>query len=118
MPSPYSLDLRKRVVKAYQKGDKTFIELGKIYSIGEKTIRTWVKKYKIEGDLNFKTGYQKGHSHVIKDLEEFKEIINKNDFSTCQEIVNYLGKGSTSSIERALKKINYIKKNPKISRAR
>ena len=84
------------------------------FSISAKTVHRWVQKYEKDGHIFPITGYQNGHSHVISDLEEFKNLVENNDFSTVQEIVDHIGKGSTSSIERALKKIVYVKKKRKI----
>jgi transposase len=114
MPAPYSLDLRTRVVSAYKNSKKTLLQISQDFSISAKTVHRWVQKYEKDGHICPITGYQNGHSHVISDLEEFKNLVENNDFSTVQEIVDHIGKGSTSSIERALKKIVYVKKKRKI----
>jgi putative transposase len=114
MPAPYSLDLRTRVVSAYKNSKKTLLQISQDFSISAKTVHRWVQKYEKDGNICPITGYQNGHSHVISDLEEFKNLVENNDFSTVQEIVDHIGKGSTSSIERALKKIVYVKKKRKI----
>jgi transposase len=115
MPSPYSVDLRKRAIDAYLNSQKTTLEkIAKQFQIGEKTLRNWLRLHEKTGSLEAKRGYQKGHSHVISDDEEFKKFILENDFSTREEIVQKLGRGSVSSIGRALKKIKFVKKKDKI----
>jgi len=114
MPAPYSLDLRTRVVSAYKNSKQTLLQISQNFSISSKTVHRWVQKYEKNGHIRPITGYQNGHSHVISDLEEFKNLVENNNFSTVQEIVDHIGKGSTSSIERALKKIVYVKKKRKI----
>jgi len=112
MPAPYSLDLRKKVVAMYKTGNYTMKELGAILELGVQTIYRFVKAAKT-GNLEAKQAYQKGHSHAISDLEEFENLVKNNDFETVEDIKDHLKKGSLSSIRRALKKINFVKKKPK-----
>ena len=37
----------------------------------QRTISRWLKQKADEGHVKPKTGYQKGHSHIIKDPQEF-----------------------------------------------
>ena len=67
---PYSLDLRKRVIDAAHSGIKK-TKLCKIYNICRQTIYDWLLLEKKQGHLNPHVGFQKGHSHGIKDLEAF-----------------------------------------------
>ena len=114
MPAPYSLDLRTRVVSAYKNSKKTLWEISQDFSVSSRTAHRWVQRHEKEGHIRPITGYQNGHSHVVSDLKEFKDLVENNDFSTVQEIVDHMGKGSCSSVERALKKIGYVKKKRKI----
>jgi transposase len=109
MPAPYSLDLRKRVINDYQK-KITQVEIAKKYNICLKTVKNWVSLFKKTNDIRPKEGYQNGHSHIIKDLDEFKVNLEIKNYTNMNEIIKDLGKGSTSSIGRALKKVNYVKK--------
>lgn len=47
----YSLDLRKRVVAAYERGDGTFEEVGKTFGVGEATVNRWVQLKRRSGSL-------------------------------------------------------------------
>ena len=114
MPSPYSLDLRKRAVDAYIGSDYSKKEIAAMFSISEKTLYLWVIKYKYKnGNLEAKTGYQNRHSHVIKDEAALIKIMNHNEFSTLAEVVEKVGSGSTSSLSRQVKKHGYVKKKAK-----
>lgn len=110
MPAPYSNDLRVRVLDALLVRKEKLKEVSFIFKVSIRTIKRW-SKLKIEtGNCEAKKDYQKGHSHVIKDLEKFKNLVENTEFSTIQDIVNILKVGSTDSIGRALKKIKYVKK--------
>ena len=114
MPSPYSVDLRQRAVENYLCGGKTMNDVAKTFSIGERTLRRWIKSYQQAGTLEPKTGYQKGYNLMINDLESFKKIIEENNISTIDEIKNKLNiKCSNTPIRKALHKIGFVKKNKK-----
>ena len=112
MPSPYSKDLRLKAVHRYINNEKnTTLEIvAKSFDISPTTLQRWVKRYKDEGHADARSGYQKGQSHVIEDLDEFAKLVEKEDFASLNSIVEKLGKGSKSSISRALKKISFVKK--------
>ncbi len=64
---PYSLDLRKRVINAAHSGMKK-TKICKTYNICRQTIYDWLLLEKKQGHLNPQAGFQKGHSHGIKNL--------------------------------------------------
>jgi transposase len=74
MPSPYSEDLRKRVMEKVLEGKTKLKEIAKMFKVSEKTIYLWRTEYKNNNNLKPKEGYQKGHSHIFTDLEEFKKV--------------------------------------------
>jgi transposase len=114
MPKPYSQDLRDRVISTYETGSYTQAEVAKQFKIGAKTVYDWLRLKEKTGSLKPKEGYQKGHSHVIEDTEAFKKLVSEGNFSSREEIVAAVGKGTVHSIGRALKKIGYVKKKDKI----
>lgn len=105
---PYSQDLRKRVVSAINSGMKKTVA-SKIYEVCRQTIYSWISLEKKQGNLNPKTGFQKGHSHSIKDANEFKNFIDQHPDYTQKEIAEYFSVGS-SSVGRMLKKLGYSRK--------
>ena len=113
MPGPYSLDLRKRIIIACKESEKKLSEISKDFIVSVKTIQRWIKQYDKEGHVEAKTGYQKGHSHVIKDPQKLIEIIETKNLSTINEIIKEIGVGSKSTLSKVLKKLNYVKKNGK-----
>ena len=78
-----------------------------------RTISRWLKQETDEGHVKPKTGYQKGHSHIIKDNQELVKLLEENNFATIDEIAKKLGRGSPSTIGRALKILNYLEKKEK-----
>jgi transposase len=110
MPAPYSKDLRIRVIDAYSSNEYTIEQVSETFKVSIKTIKRWAELKEKTGDLNAKVGYQKGHSHAIKDLDEFKEIVISGSFSTVKDILEVVKVGTVHSIGRALKKINFTKK--------
>ena len=104
----YSLDLRERAVAAVQRGmQKTSV--CKLFNIGRQTLYSWLDLEKEQGHLAAKTGFQKGHSHGIKDLDKFREFVDLHPDYTQEEIAQHYSVGS-STIGRAMVKIGYSRK--------
>ena len=105
---PYSVDLRKRAVSAVHSGMKK-IEVCRLFIIGKGTLYSWLKLEETKGNLEPETGFQKGHSHGIKDLDKFKEFVDLHAGYTQEEMARHYGVGK-STIGRCLKKIAYSRK--------
>jgi len=45
MPSPYSLDLRIRIIKAYESGTMTHEEIAESYDLGIATVKRYWHRY-------------------------------------------------------------------------
>jgi len=113
-----SVDLRERVIAAIDKGmhiDKA----KKRFSVCKKTIYNWLNLRKKTNTLMPRKGYQRGHSHKITDLEQFKKFAE--DHKQCsllqmtikwEELFNQ--SISESSILRALKKTGFSSKKKRI----
>lgn len=112
MARAYSYDLRIRVIKSLTEG-KTIKETSKLYSISRKTIIEWKKLKAQTGDIQARSGYQKGHRRIIKDIERFKEFIGLNYDKTTLELANsWDQKVSASTVSRLLNRLGYsYKKN-------
>lgn len=105
---PYSVDLRERAVKAVHEG-MTKTTVCKIFTIARQTLYSWLSLEKSQGDLKPQTGFQKGHSHGIKNLDEFREFVKLHADYTQEEMAKNYNVGS-STIGRAMKKIGYSRK--------
>ena len=119
MGHPYPYELRSRVMKSVESGMKK-TEIIKIFQLSKATLYKWIGIKKATGDIKLKTGYQKGHSHKLKNLEEFENFIKANKDRTLKELSKMLqDKGSSSTIGRWLRKIGYsYKKNSSTSQKR
>jgi transposase len=51
MPSPYSVDLRKRVIAACEEGQLTRAEIAQRYRVGESTLYEWLQRWSETGSL-------------------------------------------------------------------
>src|SRR5437870_2679093 len=98
----YSVDLRERAVLAVHGGMKK-VKVCKIFNIARETLYKWLCLEKNEGHLERKKGFQKGHSHEIKDLNEFQIFVNLHADYTQKEMARSYGVGA-STISRTLKK--------------
>jgi len=110
----FSFDLRKRVIGSIDSG-MHIDEAVKIFDVSRRVIYEWLELRKETGNLNPKTGYQKGHSHKITDLEKFKAFANSNKQCTAPQMVikweQLAGvKVSERVMQRMLKKIGFTYK--------
>ena len=51
MPAPYSMDLRLRIIKAYNGDEGTFEELSARFGVGVATVNRYVRRYRERGDV-------------------------------------------------------------------
>ncbi len=103
MASSYQCELRERVISAVKSG-MAVVKVSKIFKVGRATIYRWKKIKQDTGDIKPRVGYQKGHSHIIKDQEEFKLFLDKNSDKTLQELSRiWPGNVSPITIHRAIK---------------
>ena len=109
MPAPYSLDLRQKVIACLENGQKRK-DVASMLHIGTATIQRWWSLHKQSGNVKPKQGYQKGHSHKITDINEFRSFVEKNRSLTSTEMALKIGDISASAVCRYLKKINFTRK--------
>ena len=113
MARAYSGDLRSRALDMVDKGD-SLGEVSETLQLGLTTIKRWVSMWRTENRRTAKAGYQKGHSHKLKDVEKFKEIIELNPDKTLKEIGNMLPVPcAAETVRRGLKRLGmtYKKKS-------
>ena len=110
MPSPYSYDLRQKVIKAID-GGMSKTQVSSIFKISRNTINTWLHRRRETGDIIALTGYQKGYNPKIPDLEQFRKFAQINGSKTQKEMADeWPDKVSDRTISKALKKWLYKKK--------
>ncbi|HJY81880.1 MAG TPA: IS630 transposase-related protein [Candidatus Binatia bacterium] len=112
MPSPYSYDLRVRVVAAVEKG-MGVREASQTFGVHRDTIRGWLARKEATGDVQAKVGYQRGHSHKITDPEQFTAFVEAQGEATLEELAEAWGGVKRMTIWRQLRKLGYThKKRP------
>lgn len=79
MPGPYSLDLRKKAVSAYEKGKGSQNEIAKQFGIGYRTLKEWLFLKKTTGEVNPKKHIHRGRLPIIdsKGLSFIKRLVKK-----------------------------------------
>ena len=111
MARAYAIELRLRVIKSVEAGMQ-ISKVSKLFNVSRDTIYKWKKLKDRQGTLTATTGYQKGHSHKIKDSESFKEFFKSNMNKTSKELAKQWGDISSVTILRQIRKLGYsYKKN-------
>ena len=112
MPSPYSYDLRIRVIGAVEKG-MAVREASDTFGVHHQTITAWLARKAATGDVQAAMGYQRGHSHKIPDPEQFKAFVQDHSEATLEELAEAWGGVKRMTIWRHLRKLGYThKKRP------
>jgi transposase len=112
MPSPYSYDLRVRVVAAVERG-MDVRAVSQTFGVHRDTITAWMARKDATGDVQAKTGYQRGHSHKISDRQQFKMFVDTHEDATVEELADAWGGVGRMTIWRQLQKLGYThKKRP------
>jgi transposase len=110
MPAPYSNDLREKVMAAIERGEKKS-HVSRMFNISRDTIDRWLNRRKATGSVKAVQGYQRGHSHRIKDWEEFHAFAQQYGDKTQAEMAQlWLGEMSERTISRALARIGWTRK--------
>lgn len=109
-----SIDLRKRVIARVEEGMR-ISEAARVFGVCRRVIYNWIELLKETNSLVAKTGYRKGHSHKIKDWDEFRKFAAMNQHCTLKQMVvawtKFKGESvSKKTMARALKKIDYTSK--------
>jgi transposase len=110
MPTPYSYDLRAKVLQAIDEGmSKT--QVSRVFKLSRNTINLWLKRREETGDYQAKVGYQKGYRPKIADLDKFKQFAHQQGRKTQTEMAQaWSEKISARTIGKALKKIGFTRK--------
>jgi transposase len=110
MPAPYSKDLREKVMAALDRGEKKS-HVSRMFNISRDTIDRWLNRRETKGSVQAVQGYQRGHSHRIKDWEEFRAFAQQYGDKTPAEMAQlWLGEMSERTMSRALARIGWTRK--------
>jgi transposase len=110
MPAAYSDDLREKVVAALDRGEKKS-QVSRMFEVSRDTIDRWLKRRECMGNVKASRGYQRGHSHCIKDWNDFRSFAEKHGDKTQTEMAQlWQGDISERTIARALAHIGWSRK--------
>jgi transposase len=112
MAKAYSVDLRIRAIKAFEKGVNIY-EICKQFMISRATCYRWISAYRKEKRIEPKPVGNVGHSHKIKPDEygEFIEFVKKNGHMNSIQMSEKWGRGMTPKTMRCwMKKFGFTRK--------
>ncbi len=117
MPRPYSVELRERVVRAYEAGEGSYPQVAEMFVLGEATVRRWVWLHHNGGRLDPRP--RKGGTPSTVTLADIEALLSRLGDATAVELAAAYNQGRSrrervhvSSMKRALYRHGYVvKKN-------
>jgi transposase len=116
MPKPYSLDLRQRVVKAYEEGHESYAAVGAHFNVGEATVNRWVARFRSTGSLE-PLPHGRGPDSIVdeKGLSVLCGLLDEQRDATRNELAQaYLEQTgvslSVATVGRKLVQLGYTRK--------
>jgi transposase len=117
MANPLPVELRIRVVEAYESGEGSYETISQQFSLGICTVRRWVRRSRADGELEPRP-HGGGTPSIIKE-QDIDGILDRLGDATANEITAEFNRGRpedqrvhVSSIKRALHRYGYVvKKN-------
>lgn len=117
MPEPLPVELRRRVVEAYERGEGSYPTIARKFGVGEASVRRWVARWRDLGHLApEKKGGGRRSDVSVKELEGILEKLGDANAGEIAAEYNRTRRGKSrrhvSSIKRALYRGGYVvKKN-------
>jgi transposase len=110
MPAPYSYDLRRKAVEAFNQGSRKS-DICRMLNISRNTLDLWLKRIEDTGDCQAIEGFQTGNRHKIKDWERFRKFAREHCDKTQAQMAKLWGDNVTQqNISDALVKIGFSRK--------
>ena len=110
MSAPYSYDLRRKAIKAVQRGERKS-NVCRMLKLSRNTLDLWLKRQAATGDCRAITHFQKGCRHKITDWDRFGEFAHKHGGKTQAQMAKLWGDNvSQQNISDALCKIGVSRK--------
>lgn len=115
----YSVDLRRKLLEAWQKGNRTQAELADLFGVGPATVGRWIRLYRETGDVDPRP-YGGGRARIITEeqLLVVENLVLKHPDWTEEEYTSHLQEehgitASRSTVGRAIRRLGYsVKKRP------
>ncbi len=117
MAEPIPIELRERVVRAYEAGEGGYGTIATRFGVCLMSVRRWVERFRRIGDVA--PAKKRGGAHSEIDLAELEAIVERLGDANADEITAAYNRGRrggdrrhVSSIKRALHRAGYVvKKN-------
>lgn len=115
---PYSLDLRKKIVAAYQAGNTSIRKVAKQFQVATRTVQKLLNQYRDTGGLNPKVATKKMQSPLEAHREIILDLVAEHPDWTlwqyCEEVAEKTDVSvTTGSMCRFLQRHNItLKKRP------
>ena len=117
MAEPYPIELRRRVVAAYEAGEGSYWEIAVRFAVGPASVNRWVRLTRTRGDLSAQP--KAGGTPSVITEDDIAAIIDKLGDPTTTELTVEYNRGRrgkarvhVSSMKRALHRCGYVvKKN-------
>lgn len=115
MANAHPLELRERVVAAYEAGEGGYICLARRFKVGEASVKRWVRQFRRDGDLGPK---KKGGGTPSRiDMRRLELVVTTLGDATAGEITAAYNRGlrgdarhHVSRVKRALHRAGYVVK--------
>lgn len=109
MPSPYSDDLRQKVLDALDSGHrKSHVSL--LFNISRNIIDLWLKRREETGSLSAIRDYRRGPQGKIADLEPFRAFADEHGHLTQKDMAAQWSEPiSDHAISKALRRIGFTR---------
>jgi transposase len=116
MPAPYSIDLRQRIINAYQTKKSSQTEIAERFQVSLSFVKRLIGRYQQTGSVKPKS-HGGGAISIIKqsDLEQIKQLVNEQPDALLRELCERweVKKGmkiSISTMHRQLQKLQLTTK--------
>jgi len=108
----YSIDLRQRVVEAYENGEGTQKEIAQLFGVSLSWFESLLRQWRETGSVLPKPHGGGRQAEITgKALERLKTLVDKNPGATLEELRRKCRtKGSIMSVFRALRRLGITRK--------
>jgi transposase len=116
MAAPLSVDLRQRVVDAYENGDKTVEQVAAQFRVGPASLKRWVAKWRSSGSVAPKPPVGGRPPKLTSACEEvLRTLVEEQPDAYCWELAERLEaktsvKVDEDTVGRALRRMNLTRK--------
>jgi transposase len=115
MPDAYPVELRERVVRAYEAGDGSYRVVAEQFALGEATVKRWVWMFQKRGNVTPRV--KGGGTPSSISLDDIERLVARLRDPTANEITAEFNRPRrrrervhVSSIKRALHRFGYVVK--------